>query len=105
MKETRNVCLVIALILLSVFCMGCASLKYTNEGKDEPLYMVTRVKNTPDGWSDSEFQCYYYNNDTKIVYFGSNNLGTNGALLLELKSEEYRNYIYDEENNKFIGVK
>lgn len=55
---------------------------------------------------------YYYNIDTKIVYIGESKMTNFDSdivnnyygMLIELKSEEYENYIYNIENNQFIGI-
>lgn len=99
------------LVLLSVLSLsgcdydiryGSGNVEAKGDSEDLP-YLLTRITDLPDEWSSSKYMCYYYHIDTKVVYFGTSNLSTS-AVLFELKSEEFRNYIYDEESNKFIGV-
>ena len=95
----KKAILVLSLILCIFSFTGC------NFQDGTPSRLLKRVEDIPEGWSDSEVSAYYYEVDTKIVYFGSCDLRTGyGVYLNELKSKDYVNYIYDEEKNEFIGI-
>lgn len=102
--------LTVLLICIAFTLIGCSAdipVYDTNNNKDSDdlKYLITRITDVPNGWSESDNNCYYYQVDTKIVYFGSSNLNSNyGVYLIELKSDKYDNYIYDEDTNEFIGV-
>ena len=112
----RKKLLIVVLLAISCLFTGCDSiehtLRYGNENSTSEIsteynYFVTRIPNEelPDGWSSCDYMSYYYHIDTKIIYFGSNNLSTNGVMLVELKSKDFRNYIYDTKTKEFIGIK
>ena len=97
------------LICMMLVLTGCDTLKYNTdnniEDANELTYLLTKIADVPDGWSESDRNCYYYHVDTKIVYFGADNLSsTAGMYIVELKSDKYVNYIYNENANEFIGI-
>ena len=98
------------LLVLSCLLTGCSmrygtgNVELEGSGKGKLNYLVTRIENVPDDWSVSGYQSYYYNVDTKIVYFGSSSLSSTCAVLVELRSADYRNYVYDKETNQFVGI-
>lgn len=99
--------LVAIVCALALCCTGCDILIYDggNVELNKDAYMLTRITDIPDGWKSSEFMTFYYDINTYIVYVGTNSLSSNNSNIYELRSAEYRNYVYDEENNEFIGVK
>lgn len=107
--KIKRISLITLVVLMTLFISGCDFLMYGSQNslssEGSLYYFFTRIEDIPDGWSCCEFQSYYYEVDTKIVYIGSNNLSQNNTILLELKSNEFESYIYDEESNKFIGVR
>lgn len=110
----RKRLLVVTILVLSCLLTGCTDLGHALEYGDENLtrdtgytYFVTRIPNEdlPDEWHKCTNMSYYYHIDTKIIYFGDNKLSANGAILVELKSKDFRNYVYDTKTKEFIGIK
>lgn len=105
-------CLILLFIVITSLVMtGCddSILKYgsqNEEDSDSLYYFFTRIDDSdvPDGWKTSDYQSYYYEVDTKVVYIGSNSLSSNNAIMVKLESEQYRCYIYDKSKNEFKGV-
>lgn len=105
--------LVITILVLSCLLTGCAGLGHTIKYGSENLtsnnykYFVTRIPNEdlPDEWHSCANMSYYYHIDTNIIYFGTCSLDGNGAMLVELKSRDFRNYVYDTRTKEFIGIK
>lgn len=94
------VCLIIA--VCGLFIVSC---DYHCNKEDKHYYMLEKVEDVPYGWNTSRHMSFYYDINTSIVYVGKNNFGANNAFVYELKSKDYRNYVYDKNENKFIGVK
>lgn len=94
------VCLIIA--VCGLFIVSCDS---SSNKEEKHNYMLEKVEDVPDGWNTSRNMSFYYDINTSIVYVGKSDLGMRNAFVYELKSKDYRNYIYDKNENKFIGVK
>lgn len=99
----------VAIVCALALCVtGCEDLIKYDGGNVElnaDAYMLTRITDIPDGWKNSKYMTFYYDINTYIVFVGTNSLASDNSKIYELCSAEYRNYVYDEENNEFVGVK
>ena len=105
----KFLCILSCILLLSL--LGCGNNTSFNmrdgyyNTEDNIYYLFNKIETIPDDWTEAEFNDYYYQVDTNVVYIGTNNLSSQCATIIKLESEEYDKYIYDKENNKFIGIK
>lgn len=71
----RKKILAVVLVCSMLLTSGCSIRHGLNNAEDKGLYyLVTPILETPEGWSDSDFQCYYYQVNTHVVYFGNDDL-------------------------------
>ena len=100
----KKLLVLIASITILGSITGCGDLLHGNGNVEtgQTNYMLTRIENVPDGWETSKYMCFYYDINTSIIYVGKNDMSINSSFVYELKSDEYRNYVYDGED--FIGV-
>lgn len=105
----KRLLVILCTICLSLTCFGCSSLTYNNDNIETSInnYMLTRIPNTdvPSGWKTAEFMSFYYDINTYIIYVSKNDSSLDSNIIYELKSADFRNYVYDLETKEFVGVK
>ena len=95
----RIKCLYLVLFIILCFCLcSCGS-----SNKDSEIRPFVYIDDVPDDWSEvASPYCYYYEVDTHVVYIGRDSFHQYGSFV-RLESAEYEGYIYDLNNNQFIG--
>jgi hypothetical protein len=99
----------ILVITIIGFILGYKLIGWVNNSRNinsDINYRLVRITDTPEGWTVGKYDTFYYDIDTYIIYFGKSFIIDKNEYdnVLELKSAEYRNYVYDKETGNFIGV-
>lgn len=97
---------ILSIVVVVSFCtLVFVSCDFTCSKECNHNYMLEKVEDIPEGWETARNMSFCYDINTSIVYVGKSDLGMRNAFVYELKSKDYRNYVYDKNENKFIGVK